>query len=66
MSSAKREQINYVLECFKSMNANKDDLAKEKTKLQDNEEYLHDWLETTEFVPGKKPWVWGFLRRFGL
>jgi hypothetical protein len=66
MQSTKQEQVNYVLECFKCMEASPKDIAKETIRLKADEAYLHDWLNTTNFVPGKKPWVWNLLRRFGI
>lgn len=66
MFSTKKEQVDYVIECFKHMGANPVDIYIEHKKLKRDEAYLHDWLKTTDYVPGKKAWVWNFLRRFGI
>ena len=64
MFSTKQEQVNYVLDCFRHMEATPKQIAKELVKLHYDEEYLYSWLKTTEYKPGKKSWVWNLLRRY--
>lgn len=53
------EQVKFVVRCFKDMGATKDQLAKERSILEKDDEYLHTWLETAGFSKWqtkKSPW----------